>query len=294
MSDTLHRFIFDNANIRGEIVKLNHSCEIMLQGHNYPPIIAELLQQAAAVNALLATTLKFEGRISLQLQAQNNLKMLVVQTTHELEYRGLARYNKDADYSAEDYSSLTQNGQLSITIEPKKGKRYQGIVPLTGNNLAECIEEYFKQSEQLQTRIWLFNDKQHYDRQTNNKGRVFGFLLQALPNMQNEDDFQHLVFLASTLKREESLNTDSETIIHRLFHQETIKGLSVQSVNFNCTCSEKKMLNSLSLLPEEEINETLQQDGSISVMCEFCLNQFSFNEMDIKSNFSVRGNDTKH
>lgn len=289
MSDTLHRFIFDNANIRGEIVKLNNSCETMLQGHNYPSIIAELLQQAAAVNALLATTLKFEGRISLQLQTKNNLKMLVVQTTHELEYRGLARYEKDADYSAESYSSLTQNGQLSITIEPKKGKRYQGIVPLTGNNLAECIEEYFKQSEQLQTRIWLFND-----RQPNDKRRVFGFLLQALPNMQSEDDFQHLVFLASTLKQEESLNTDSETIIHRLFHQETIKGLSTQPVNFNCTCSEKKMLNSLSLLPEEEINETLQQDGSISVMCEFCLNQFSFDEMDIKNNLSVQGNKTMH
>ncbi|MCW8880135.1 MAG: Hsp33 family molecular chaperone HslO [Kangiellaceae bacterium] len=284
MSDKIHRFIFDTHGIRGEIVKLEDSCQRMLQDHNYPPVLASLLQQAAAVSVLLATTLKFEGKISLQLQTNDKLKMLVVQTTHNLGYRGLVRYDTEQSFSDDDFQSLTQNGQMSITIEPKKGKRYQGIVPLSGSTLAECVENYFNQSEQLDTRIWLFSNEQ----------QVCGLLLQALPDMLSKDSFEHLVYLASTLTEEECLSIDSEVLLHRLFHQESIRGMTVEDVQFTCGCSKKKMLNSISLLPEEELSEILATRKEISVKCEFCLNQFKFTELDIKSSQSVTGNQTRH
>lgn len=284
MSDQIHRFIFDTHGIRGEIVKLTESADRMLQDHDYPVVIATMLQQAAAVSVLLATTLKFEGKISIQLQTSNKLKMLVVQITHKLGYRGLVRFDKEQDYSRETFHSLVEGGQLSITIEPKNGQRYQGIVPLDGTSLAKCVENYFNQSEQLETRIWLFNDD----------NQVCGLMLQALPDMLSQDSFEHLVYLASTLTEEECLSVDSDIILHRLFHQESIRGLSAQEVRFTCGCSEKKMLESLSLLPEEEILEILKSKGRISVKCEFCLNQFRFSEIDIKTHRGIIGNHTQH
>ncbi len=284
MSDKIHRFIFDTYGIRGELVNLTDSVSRMLQNHNYPATIADLLQQTAAVSILLATTLKFEGKISIQLQTSSHLKMLVVQATHKLGFRGLARYKKNIDYSKLSFQELIKDGHMSITIEPKQGKRYQGIVPLDGESLAQCVENYFNQSEQLETRIWLFNDNT----------QTFGLMLQALPDMLSQDSFEHLVYLASTLTKEECLSVDAEIILHRLFHQESIKEFSAESVKFTCGCSEKKMLDSIKLLPEDEINEVIKTKGKLSVRCEFCLNQFHFSEVDIKQTPNLVCNNTQH
>lgn len=284
MTDNIHRFIFDIYGIRGELVRLERSSQRMLQAHQYPAFIAELLQQSAAVSVLLATTIKFEGKISIQLATDEKLKMLVVQTTNELGFRGLARFDESADYSQMTFNELSKSGQMCITIEPKKGNRYQGIVPLNGNSLAECVENYFNQSEQLQTRIWLYSDEQ----------QVIGLMLQALPDMLSEESFEHLVMLASTLTRQECLKLTNETLLHRLFHSESIKHLVADPVHFSCSCSKKKMLESLSLLSDEELEDSLAKDDKILVSCEFCLNQFSFNELDIKTSRSLQGNSTQH
>ena len=284
MTDTIHRFIFDTFGIRGELVKLSDSSQQMISAHQYPPLIAKLLQQAAAVNVLLATTLKFEGKISIQLQTPGELKMLVVQSTDKLGYRGVARYDQQADYSQMSFKDITNNGQMCITIEPSKGQRYQGIVALEGNDLAQCVELYFNQSEQLKTRIWLYN----------NDTQVFGLLLQALPDMLSDESFHHLVTLASTITEQECLSVDSETLLHRLFHQESIINLAVDSITFQCGCSQEKMLDSICLLNQDEIKEILDDEGEISVTCEFCLNHFAFTEIDIKKHQGFEGNSILH
>ena len=284
MTDKIQRFIFDAFDIRGEMVKLSTSSQKMIEAHQYPQLIADLLQQAAAVNVLLATTLKFEGRISIQLQGSGALNMLIVQTTHELGYRGVARFDEALNYSELTFSDLINDGQMCITIEPLKGKRYQGVVPLEGSNLAECVETYFRQSEQLNTRIWLYNDS----------SQVFGLMLQALPGMLSEDSFQHLEMLASTLTAEESLSVEAEVLLHRLFHDESITSLTEESIEFSCGCSKEKMLNALILLADEEIKEILEDSGEVAMTCEFCLNHFAFSDLDIKQHRSVEGNATQH
>ncbi len=284
MTDKIHRFIFDTFGIRGEMVHLAASSQRMIEAHNYPSLIADLLQQAAAVNVLLATTLKFEGRISIQLQGSGALKMLVVQTTHELGYRGVAHFDEQQDYSKLGFTDLIKDGQMCITIEPVKGRRYQGVVPLEGNNLAECVETYFKQSEQLNTRIWLYNDS----------SQVFGLLIQALPDMLSEESFQHLETLASTLTADECLTVENDVLLHRLFHDESVINLTEETVKFSCECSPEKMLNALILLSDDEIEEILQESGEVAMTCEFCLNHYAFNEVDIKQHKSMDGNSTQH
>ena len=284
MSDKIHRFIFDSFGIRGELVQLQSSVQSMLSKHNYPLIIADLLQQVAAVNILLTTTLKFEGKMSIQLQTEDKLKLLVVQANHTLGFRGVARYDKQADYANMAFSDLTKNGQLSITIEPKNGKRYQGYIEIDQESFALCIEDYFNQSEQLKTRIWLFNDD----------NKVTGLMLQALPDMLSQDSFDHLVYLSDTLSKEECLSIDGELLLNRLFHAESVRDLLTQEIRFQCGCNQKKMLDSVALFPENEIQEIITKKGKVTVKCEFCLNQFDFSQVEIKSQQAMAGNRTKH
>jgi len=284
MTDNIHRFIFDSFGIRGELVHLEDSIQSMLINHRYPLVIADLLQQVAAVAILLTTTLKFEGKMSVQLQTKGKLKLLVVQSNHNLGFRGVVRYDKEAEYSGMNFKDLINEGQLSITIEPKRGKRYQGYVSLDKNSFAGCIEDYFNQSEQLKTRIWLFNDDK----------KVTGLMLQALPDMLNQDSFDHLVFLAETLTKEECLSVDGDVLLNRLFHQESVRDLLTRDVKFQCGCNRKKMLHSVNFFPEEEIQEILHTKGKVTVKCEFCLDQFDFDGFDIKSQQAVASNTTQH
>jgi len=281
MADQLTRLIFDDFNIRGVAVRIKNDTEQLISTHNYPEPLAKLLLEAAAINAMLTTTLKFEGRISLQLQTPNSLKLLLVQTTHELEYRGVLRHE---DYAGEDFQTLTKNGQMVITIEPDKGERYQGIVALDGDSLTACIEGYFAQSEQLNTRLLVFS------RATG----VFGLLLQALPDLSSEADFEHVETLAKTLTEDEAFALDNNDILHRLYHEERVRSLADETIEFVCNCSRDKMLSSLQLLQEEEINEIIQADGHVEIQCEFCLTQYQFSDLDIKSFGAVEGNDTRH
>lgn len=281
MADQLTRLIFDDFNIRGVAVRIVNDTDQLISSHNYPAPLAKLLLEAAAINAMLTTTLKFEGKISLQLQTPNSLKLLLVQTTHELEYRGIIRHE---DYANEAFAELTQGGQMVITIEPDKGERYQGIIALEGDTLTACIEGYFAQSEQLKTRLLI------YSRPTG----VFGLLLQALPDLSSDADFEHVDTLAQTLTEEEAFELENHDILHRLYHEERVRSLADESISFNCTCSRDKMLSSLQLLDDAEISEILEASGHVEIQCEFCMTQYKFSAIDIKSFGAVEGNDTRH
>ena len=284
MSDKLTRLIFDNYNIRGVAVQIADDVDKLISAHNYPEPIAKLLLEAVAMNAMLTTTLKFEGRISLQLQTPGCLSLLVVQTNHNLTYRGVARFDENQLNDDLSFVEMVSGGQMVITIEPEKGQRYQGIVALEADSLAGCIESYFAQSEQLQTKLLLFT----------RSDTVFGLLLQALPDLSSEADFEHVEALANTLTEDEAFELDNQDILHRLFHEELVRSLSEEPIQFECPCSRDKMLSSLQLLQEDEVTEILEADGHVEIQCEFCLSHYQFNELDIKSFLAVAGNQTRH
>ncbi|UTW46727.1 Hsp33 family molecular chaperone HslO [bacterium SCSIO 12696] len=276
-SDKLHRFIFDHCDIRGEITTLEHSYQQVLQTANYPEPVQQLLGQFLAAVSLLSATLKFDGVITLQARGDGPLSLIVADCTRHHNLRALAEFDPEFSFSSgQALSELIGNGQLAITIDPSKGERYQGIVPLEQPYLASCLEDYFKQSEQLPTRIWLSADKQ----------RSGGLFLQALPQQNaseehNTEQWQHLTQLAETITTDEQLHLDHQQQLFRLFHQDNVRLLDSSDLQFACSCSEQRTLNMLVNLEKAELLSILEEQGRIEVNCHFCNQLYRFGAADI-------------
>ncbi|MEE8058044.1 MAG: Hsp33 family molecular chaperone HslO [Pseudomonadales bacterium] len=279
MTDLLQRFIFDTTDIRGELCRLEQSYQDCLAAHQYPKAVANLLGEFMAAAALLSATLKFEGTLTLQARSKGEIPLIMAEASSEHKLRGIARGADNA--SSSEFTTLLANSQLSITIDPKQGNRYQGIVPLDGNNLAQCLETYFQQSEQLSTRIWLHSNGQ----------QAAGMMLQELPasrtldTEQRQQNWQHMTKLAETLSEEELLSLTFENLLYRLYHQEQVRLFEPDSLQFKCRCSRSRTLNALRTLGEEELQCILAEQGVIDMNCEFCHQHYHFDNKDIQGLF---------
>ena len=178
------------------------------------------------------------------------------------------------------------DARLAITITPSKGSRYQGIVPLTEDHLAPCIEQYFRQSEQLPTALILFQRGQLHG----------GILLQMLPqpgqsHHTESDDWQRAVHFLTTVSDEEFFGLDNAQLLHRLFHEDDLRLFDAEPVEFWCTCSEERTMDMLKTLGREELEQLLEEQGAIEVDCQFCHQQYRFGQDVIQRLF---GNPTQH
>jgi molecular chaperone Hsp33 len=278
MSDTdaLQRFLFEGTQVRGELVHLDASWRAVLSRHPYPETVRGPLGEALAATMLLTGTLKFDGALILQVQGEGPLRTLVAQATHGRTIRGLARW--EGEVPAGEIEAVFGTGRLLLTLEPEGGERYQGIVPLFGANLAEALETYFRTSEQLGTRLWLAAGPQ----------RAAGLLLQRLPGYQGgEDDWTRIATLADTLTGEELTGLPTETLLHRLFHEEDLRLFEPEPVAFRCTCSRGRIEETLRALGEEEVEATLAQEGQVEVSCEFCNRIYRWDLVDARQIFTA-------
>ena len=294
-TDSLRRFVFERHNIRGELVHLNASWGAVLERHAYLPVVRELLGESLGASVLLTSTLKFDGSLTLQLQSDGALSLLVAQCTSRRTIRGLAHLRDDVPAPA-DFAALTRAGRLAITIEPHDGRRrYQGIVPLEGASMAACVEHYFARSEQLPTRLWL----------AANDDAVVGMLLQVLPedtrtaaaHAGDEDAWNRVCTLADTLTRGELLALDDQQILHRLFHEEDVRLFDREPISFRCSCSRERISAALRGLGRSEIDGIIAEQGMISTTCEFCNRRYSFDSVDAAGLFAVPPappSDTQH
>lgn len=287
--DFTQRFLFDETDVRGELATLDRSYAEVLAKHPYPEPVAQLLGEMLAAAALLCGTLKFEGLLVLQARSSGPIPLLMVECSSEREVRGIARYEEEAITAAASLGELMPDGVLALTIDPRHGQRYQGIVPLEGVNLAECLSGYFATSEQLPTRFWLNADGR----------RARGLLLQQLPPARikdaqaRQDSWEHVVTLADTLTAEELLGLDNTVILHRLFHEETVRLFDEQGVAFNCSCSRDRAANALVSMGRPEVETLLdEQQGKIQVDCQFCNEQQVFDAADIAQIFAGGGTQT--
>ncbi|GGX54144.1 Hsp33 family molecular chaperone HslO [Saccharospirillum salsuginis] len=275
--DQTQRFLFDDTPLRGEITGLQQSYRDVLDKHNYPEPVRHLLGQFMAAVALLSDTLKFEGTLSLQVRGAGQVRMLMAECRDHEALRAIAQYTDD--FSSSD--PLLGNGQLAITIDPKRGKRYQGIVPIDddAHTLARALEGYFRQSEQIRTRIWLDADDQ----------RAAGMLVQAMPvsasegslEIKDDDAWDRVTHLADTLTAEELLKLDNETILHRLFHEEKVRLFPERGLRFQCTCSRERCGEAILTLGHEEAKEVVAEEGAIISDCQFCHQQYRFTADDV-------------
>jgi molecular chaperone Hsp33 len=292
--DSLHRFLFEYYPIRGHIVHLDAAWRALLEHRDYPESIRKALGEAVAASVLLAATLKFEGTLSLQLQGDGPMHLLLAQCSNELGVRAVARYREAPEIADANTGllALSGAGKLMVTLENEDlSQRYQGIVPLEGG-LAESLQGYFKNSEQLPTRLWLHADD----------NGVSGMLLQRLsddtvasrrgsrPESEVRPDFDdawHRVqLMADTLKPTELRELSDRQILQRLFAEDDVRIFESSPVFFRCRCSRDRVVGMLRGIGADEIRSVLQERGSVEVRCDFCNRAYQFDRVDVEQIFA--------
>ncbi len=277
-ADTLSRFIFEHLPLRGEVVRLDDVWQQVIDRHDYPPVLRDMMGELCAAAVLLAATLKLDGAMVLQVHGTGAVKLLVVECSGDLELRATAKW--EGDLAQGRLQDLVGEGRCVITLDPKDGgQAYQGIVPLEGDSIAEILQGYMTRSEQLDTRLWLAADG-------NSAG---GMLLQKMPGQaesHDEDAWDRATQLADTLKSEELLNLTADELVHRLYHEEDIRMFDAQAVVFRCTCSRDNVANMLRMIGREEVDQILAEREEIEVHCEFCNERYVFDKVDADAVFS--------
>ena len=289
--DTLQKFIFDNAAVRGEFVEISDTWREIQARHDYPAAVKTLLGEMVAAAALLSANLKFNGSIIMQIHGDGPVRLLVAECDSDLRLRATAKVAEGA--TVLEGATLTQllnatgKGRFVITLDPTDkmpGQQpYQGIVPLDGDDMATVIENYMLRSEQLDTRLWLAADDQVSR----------GLLLQKLPRHSGKEDqtvqaseaedletWNRAVMLASTLKQPELLSTGIQTLMERLFWEETIRVFEPKHPQFHCSCTREKVGNMLKMLGRDEVDSALDELGQLAINCDFCGKHYAFDKVD--------------
>lgn len=300
-ADSLHHFLFeDQLNkpmpIRGNLVHLNQTFTLATQHQALPQVLKQALGELMAASALLSATLKMEGVMVLQLQSKGALKLLVVECSHDLHMRATAKWDETLTAEIEDFSfiQLIQHGQFVITLDPKEGETYQGIVPIEGENIAQMLQNYMLRSQQIDTSLWLYCDGEN----------ASGMLLQKLPEVgadhlnQDYDAWNRVNILADTVTQDELQNLAPEVLLTRLFAEEELRLFEAKPTQFRCSCSKAKVGNMLRLLGKQEVESILADVGKIEVNCDFCNKQYVFDAVDaaqiLASSLAIKPGIAKH
>ncbi|MGB6485930.1 MAG: Hsp33 family molecular chaperone HslO [Steroidobacteraceae bacterium] len=295
--DEVRRFIVENRPVRGHWVRLEGAWRELRAHRDYPQPVRELLGQAVAASVLLAATLKFRGQLTLQLQGNGAVSLLVAQCTHDYRLRAVARFDAAA------VSALSTNGapgdaggasdsvfrrlvgtegRIAVTVEAdERNTRYQGIVPLSGDSLAGSLEAYFARSEQLPTRVLLAADGE----------RGAGVLVQKLPQDAATDEEQMREIWEQAERGIERLSADDllrcpvEELLGRGFSAHDMRLFRGAPVQFECRCSHGRVTSLLRALGPDEVRDVLREQGSVTVTCEFCHRPYRFDAGDVEALF---------
>lgn len=279
--DSLHRFMLDRAGVRGVWVRLEHSWQAIQARATYPHGVLHRLGETCTAAALFTGHVKVEGRLSVQLRGTGALRTLFAECTAEGTLRGIAHYEEPLPMALTP-QSFGDGSLLAITIETlapgaREPVRYQGIVSLKADSLAAAFENYFLQSEQLPTRILLAATETH----------TAGLLLQLLPNQTNDEDaWNRISALFETLENDELLNTNHETLLWRLFHEENVQLLDHKDLEFGCSCSRSRVEDVMRSLGVDEAMSSLEQDLT-TVHCDFCGQAYVFTKENIETLFII-------
>lgn len=289
MSDRLLKFLFHGAPVRGELVRMADSWQQMTAHHDYPAPVKRLLGEMVAAAALLASNIKFNGALVMQVHGDGPVKLLVVEVQPDLALRATAKLRDEPivdTASMADLINRSGRGRFAITLDPRDplpGQQpYQGIVPLDGETMAGVLETYMRQSEQLDTKLVLAADD----------SVSAGLLLQRLPEHggtvanTDEDAWDRATTLGSTLRREELLQLPPEAVMRRLYGQERLDPQATLVPRFACRCSRERIGRMLISLGREEVDSIIEEMKSVTVTCDFCSRQYSFDVVDIAQLFT--------
>jgi len=288
MTDFLKKYLFEDRTVRVQAVRLHQTWLEAQTNHQYPLAIKRLLGELVAASTLLAANLKFEGSLLLQLQGDGPIALLVVECRADLSLRATVKVREGHevpdDGTLQSLMNPGGNGRFIVVLDPQRKvpgqQAYQGIVPISGESVAEALAHYMQQSEQLDTQLWLAADEQH----------AAGVLLQRLPDQGGSGDvsapgnaaltWERAGALAATIKGEELLELDIDTLIHRLFWEETLLAFDPIEVRWQCSCSRDRVAGMLRMLGREEVESILADRGDVEVACDFCGKPYLFDAVD--------------
>ncbi|MBC9908745.1 MULTISPECIES: Hsp33 family molecular chaperone HslO [Achromobacter] len=295
MTDQLKKYLTEDRSVRIQAVRLDATWKAVQANHDYPPAITHLLGELVAASTLLAANIKFDGSLVLQIQGDGPIALLVVECRNDLSLRATVKMREGHEVPSDgNMQSLLNpggNGRFIVVLDPQRKlpgqQAYQGIVPLQGDTVAEALQHYMKASEQLDTRLWLAADADH----------ATGMLIQRLPYHGGSDapalteqnaaeTWDRACALAGTIKRDELLATDIDTLIHRLFWEETLVAFDPLAVRWHCPCTRERVASMLRTLGQEEINSILAERGQVDVACDFCGKPYKFDSVDCATLFS--------
>lgn len=280
--DRLHRFLLPQAAVRGQLVSLDDAWREIVSRHDLPACVRDRLGELAAAGLLLAASLKFDGKLVLQIHGDGPVSLLVVECDAGGSMRATAQIRDGASIPDDaDLGTLVNasgRGRFALTLDPGRNPRlrpYQGIVPLEGGGVAEVLERYFARSEQVPSRLWLAADAH----------RATGLLLQRLPTedgrpVVDEDGWNRLQILADTSSAAELLTTSAPVLLERLFGGEPLGGFEQRACRFECGCSREKVAAMLRMLGREEVDSIVAERGTVDVRCEYCNQPYRFDRVD--------------
>ncbi len=297
INDKCLSFNLDNNAFRGRIVRLDNVLNEMFSRQNYPDNVAAAVAETSALGVLISSLMKFDGIFTLQMQGNGPLSVLVADVTSEGKVRATAKYDAKAIEDAqvlrktegqiEPAPHWLGQGNLIFTIDQGKNTElYQGVVDLQGKNLAECALRYFKNSEQIDTHLRLFLQKD------GNVWKSAGILIQKMPTKGGKngtDDTDELAelwnedkILTDSLKQEEFFDEklSLEDLLFRLFHEHQVRVAKANEYYFGCRCSREKLLNTLSSMKKEDIDDMVE-NGKITATCNFCGQVYSFDKSEL-------------
>jgi len=290
-ADELSKFLLQDRSAKVIAVSLSDTWQAAQTHQDLPPAIRQLLGELVAAATLLAANLKFDGSLLLQLKGKGPLKMVVVECRHDLSLRATVKLQRPLfDHETDLQSLLNADGQghfsLIINPPPEQATRqaYQGIVPLIGDSVAQVLQTYMAQSEQLETRLWLSSDP----------SCAAGLLLQRMPlssapgamdESSVQTSWEEAVTLCNTLTPKELIQTSTDTLLHRLFWQNPVLSLEKLPVQWRCSCERERVSAMLRSLGAQEVNGIVKEQGSVTVTCEFCGTPYVFDAVDVTSLF---------
>jgi molecular chaperone Hsp33 len=288
MPDTLIRFDFVDAAIRGEIVLLQDTWAAINAHRSYPPAVRSILGQMTAASALLAASLKFEGSVALQLHGQGPLKLAVAEARDSLDIRATADW--DGADLAGGLAQLVGRGTFSVVLDNLAGEPYQGIVPVESDAVGAALEDYMDRSQQIPTRLLL----------ASHDSAARGLLLQRMPDQSSADAdaWERVGALLATLGADELLATPPVTLLRRLFHEENLRVYDPRQPRFGCRCSRERVVGMLRMIGREEAQSVLDEQGELRVDCEFCNQAYHFDAAALDDVFGAGnlfgGTQTRH
>ena len=291
LTDCVRRFTASQLEVRGQWVHLSSAWLALREHSDYPIVVRDLLGESVAAAVLLASTLKFDGTLTLQMQGDGAVRLLVAQCSHDFRVRAVARFDAARVASAaNNFAALKGSAQITVTLEAQHSDaRYQGIVPADGASLSQCLELYFANSEQLPTAVRL----------ASNAGAVAGLLVQRMPaqggttdaaavvsrEQQADSAFAAARAAVAAVDADELLVRDAQALVPRFLPEQDIRLLPAATVSFECRCSPERVSSMLRSLGESEVRDVLAEQGSVTVTCEFCHRPYRFDAVDVSRIF---------